>query len=198
MIKNVVFDIGNVLVKWDPFTVISSIFPEQDPQAIYQKMYPAWLDLNLGKLSEPQAILIYQQKLNTSIEKINKLLFELKHAQVMLPGMRELLHALYTRNIPLYSITDNVKELLEYHSKYSNFLHYFKGIVSSSDLGSLKPSPKNYQYLLDHYQLQAKECVFIDDLMANVNGAIAVGMYAFQFINANQCTQKLNELQIFI
>lgn len=55
-IKNIVFDVGNVLVRWEPFEVINSVFPEFEAEDFYRKIYPTWIDLNLGKLSEDEAI----------------------------------------------------------------------------------------------------------------------------------------------
>jgi hypothetical protein len=42
-IKNVVFDVGNVLIRWEPYEVINSVFPEVDSKAFFQKMYPVWI-----------------------------------------------------------------------------------------------------------------------------------------------------------
>ena len=61
IIKNIVFDIGNVLVRWDPYKVIKSVFPEHDPDVFYNLMRPVWLDLNLGKITETDAIDLYHQ-----------------------------------------------------------------------------------------------------------------------------------------
>ena len=54
-IKNVVFDVGNVLVRWDPHAIIQLVFPEYDPVEFYAAMQTVWLDLNAGKCSEEKA-----------------------------------------------------------------------------------------------------------------------------------------------
>ena len=195
-IKNVVFDIGNVLVKWAPHEVIKSVFPELDPIKFYEKMYPIFIDLNLGKLSELEATLLYEKQLNIPWQQIATLMAKLKTSQTLLPGSLELLQKLYIAKIALYSITDNIKETIHYHRIHSNFLHYFKGIVVSADLGILKPDQKIYRYLLDKYALKPSESVFIDDVLINVEGALSVNMHAFQFINAQQCQNQLIELGI--
>ena len=58
-IQNVIFDVGNVLVRWSPLEVIESIFPNYKPQELYQKMRPIWLDLNLGKKNHYQEVYNY-------------------------------------------------------------------------------------------------------------------------------------------
>ncbi len=195
-IKNVVFDIGNVLVRWSPHEVISSIFPEQEPVKFFAQMHPVWIELNLGKLTEEEAILLYHAQLNISKEKIAQLLFEFKNTQVPIPGSVELLQKLHALNIPLYSITDNIKEIIDYYRTQRNFLHYFKGMAVSADIGILKPNAGIYRHLLEKYELNPAECVFIDDLEKNVNGALSLGMHSFQFLDAQSCEIKLTELDI--
>ena len=58
-IKNIVFYVGNMLVRLAPFEVINSVFPEFEPEDFYQKMRSIWIDLNLGKLTENEAISHY-------------------------------------------------------------------------------------------------------------------------------------------
>ena len=195
-IKNVIFDFGNVLVRWVPYEVIKLVFPEYDPVQFYEQIRPVWVDLNLGQLSIKEAIIIYQNKLNISEKQITRLMHELTISQTPISNSLELLHKLYAANIPLYSITDNIKEIIEYHRIHSNFLHYFKGIVVSANIGVLKPDQKIYKYLLNQYNLNPTESVFIDDVAANVEGALSVGMHAFQFIDAKSCENKLIELEI--
>ena len=195
-IKNVVFDIGNVLVKWSPYEVLEQLFPQKGAKELYQQIRPIWIDLNLGKLTEQEAILGYQDLLNVPEKQLAELMQLLKTSQTPLPGSLELLKKLHAGNVPLYSITDNVKEIMEYHRLNSNFLHYFSGIAVSAEIGILKPNEKIYRYLLEQYKLDPAESVFIDDLMANVEGARAVGMHAFQFISAESCESELIEFGI--
>ena len=195
-IKNIVFDIGNVIVRWAPHEVVKSVFPDKDPEQFLKQIYPIWLDLNLGKFSESQAISMYHDQLDISKAKLSYFLDELKTSQKFIPGSIELLQKLYSLGFPLYSITDNVKEILAYHKAHSNFLHYFKGIISSSDVGIVKPDKRIFQYLLDKYELMADESVFIDDLVRNVEGAKSVGMQAFQFIDSESCEKELLKLGI--
>src|SRR5688572_11860283 len=126
-IKNIVFDVGNVLVKWAPHEAIQSVLPEHDPIILYKNMFPIWLDLNLGKLTEHAAIDLYHTHLTVPQKKIAELMQLLKTSQTPLPGSLELLHKLQAASIPLYAITDNIKEFIEYHRTQSKFLHYFEG-----------------------------------------------------------------------
>lgn len=196
VIKNIVFDIGNVLVKWAPYEVLSPIFPEQDEKELFEKMRPIWIDLNLGKYTETEAISLYHEELGLPKDKLQKMMYEFKVRQTPLPGSIELLQRLSDLEFNLYSITDNVRELMEYHRRNSEFIHFFKDIIVSADIGVLKPDSRIYEHLLKKHNLVAKECVFMDDLEVNVEGAKSVGMHSFQFFDTNQAIKELSKLSI--
>jgi len=101
-IQNVIFDVGNVLVRWSPFEVIDSIFPNYKPQELYQKMRPIWLDLNLGKISEKDAIKLYHSILGLPINDLEKLMLGFKTHQKPLSGSTQLLDKLKKLEIKLY------------------------------------------------------------------------------------------------
>ena len=196
-IKNIVFDIGNVLVRWAPHEAIQFIFPEQDPECFFQQLRPIWLELNLGKLSEEQAVNLYHTQLNLPKDKLIDLMLKFKTLQTPIPGSLELLQKLQTLDFSLYSITDNVKEIMDYHHRErSAFLPFFKGIISSADVGILKPDRKIFQYILNKYELVAAESIFIDDLIKNVEGARAVGMKAILFTDIESCKKELIKLGV--
>ena len=127
---------------------------------------------------------------------MQQLILELKQHQTPIPHSLALLQKLKGMDIELYCITDNVKEFIDYHRVHSEFIDYFKGIVVSAEIGILKPNKAIYEHLLKQYHLDPSECVFIDDVLANVAGALSVGMYAFQFTDTKACEEKLIELGI--
>ena len=195
-IKNVIFDIGNVLVRWAPEEVVKSIFPDADPTYFIKQMRSLWIDLNLGKLTEIESLSAFANQLGISEQEVLTLMLRLKTSQTPVAGSLELLKKLHMARIPLYSITDNVKEIVEYHKLNSEFLQYFRGVVVSADVGVLKPDQKIYRHLLDTYKLVPQESVFIDDVQMNVDGALAVGMHSFQFKDSKGCAIKLREMGI--
>ena len=70
-------------------------------------------------------------------------------------------------------------------------MEFFDGIVVSADIHCIKPSAKIYQYLLERYDLIPEECLFIDDRLENVSGAIEVGMQGYQFKNDFEELRKM-------
>ena len=73
-------------------------------------------------------------------------------------------------------------------------LRDFKYVAVSGRLRMVKPDPEIYLHLLQHCGLQAKNCLFIDDVIKNVDGARAVGLHAVQFTDPEEVTLKLREL----
>lgn len=199
MVHNVVFDIGNVLVRWAPQDVVGNFFQDEESLPdLTLKIFksPLWYDLNLGKLTEKEAIKLYSQQLHIPEGKLEELMGAIKESLVPLEGSFELLDELYARGVPLYSITDNVHEIMAYLRKRYDFIKKFSGVVVSAELGVLKPSPMIYEHLINQYRLIPQETVFIDDLLKNVEGARNLGLHGIQFSDATQCREELKRLGI--
>jgi putative hydrolase of the HAD superfamily len=194
-IKNIVFDVGNVLVRWDPLAVVAKMFPgEADPHKLTQQIFKseAWHDLNRGKISEIALIKQYHQQMGIELKHLEMLMVAIKESLKPLPGSFELLEDLYQAQFSLYALTDNTHEIMAHLRKQYNFWNRFRGVVVSADVGSLKPEPAIYRYLLDTYQLNPAETLFMDDLPANVAGAEAVGITGICFQSLPQCLQDLH------
>lgn len=200
-IKNIVFDIGNVLLTWDPQKIIIDFLPEfPDPQALAKEIFKSetWMDLNRGLITEREAILIYHKNVPwLQLSQLEDLMARVKESLTPIDGSLELLNTIYESGIPIYSITDNVKEIVTYLKVKYDFWEKFTGVVVSADIGYLKPAQEIYQHLLQSHQLTPAETLFIDDILPNVEGAQRTGIRAFQFIDAKSCESALkNEWQL--
>ena len=74
-IKNIVFDVGNFLVKWAPEEITARAFPDEPfPIELSQRIFKSqiWNDLNLGKLTEAESVKIYNQQLDLPVEALKK------------------------------------------------------------------------------------------------------------------------------
>ncbi len=196
-----VFDVGNVLLTWDPLNVVHTVFPDEaSPQSLTQAIFKSeiWLDLNRGLITENEAVSLYRKQLPAIFQdQFEELMRQIKISLTPIPGSFELLEKLHKNHVPLYSITDNVKEIVEDLKVKYDFWQKFTGLVVSADVGVLKPAPEIYLHLLQDYQLNPSETLFIDDHLPNVIGAHQVGMSAFQFIDAVSCERILrNEYKI--
>jgi len=200
-IKNVVFDIGNVLLRYAPEEVVRLAFPQElFPEDLTKSIFKSqiWYDLNLGKITEKQAIRQYHRKLSIPVVKLEELMSAVKESLLPLEGSLELLDELYRKEITLYSITDNVKEIIKYLKGKYTFFNVFSGMSISAEIGVLKPAAKIYNHLIENYNLDPQETVFLDDLKANVEGAESIGMKGIHFNNAAQARKELQALGIEI
>ena len=198
-IKNVVFDVGNVIVRWSPLEITRLTFGELDDletqaRSIFQSTI--WLDLNKGFLTDNEAKLRYQQELDLSSLECDRLFYYVKQTQILLYGSVELIERVKRSGYGVYALTDNVVEIVEYLKSTYQFWPLFDGAAVSAELGMLKPQPEIYQALLSNNGLEASETVFIDDMPYNVEGAKAVGMAGIQFSDVSQCERELLALGI--
>ena len=191
---NVVFDIGNVLVHWEPRALYRKIFATEAEVDwfITNVCNSAWnLEQDRGR-SFAEAVREATARFPAHAEAIAA--YDRRwHETVLGPidGSVEILEDLHQRGTPLYAITnfnqDKFRETLERFG----FLSAFRDIVVSGDERILKPDPAIYRLLLDRNGLAASSCVFIDDSEKNVLGAKSVGMKAIHFTTPDALRMEL-------
>jgi 2-haloacid dehalogenase len=181
---NVVFDIGNVLVHWEPRALYRKIFASEDEVEwfIANVCTSDWnLEQDRGR-SFAEAVREATARFPEHADAIAA--YDLRWHETMpgpIDGTVGILEELRQRGTPLYAITnfnqDKFRETLERFA----FLRTFRDIVVSGDERLLKPDPAIYRVLLERNGIDAAACVFIDDSEKNVRGAEAVGMKAIHF-----------------
>jgi len=197
LIKNVVFDVGNVIVRWAPSEIVKLTFGEDDPaDQLVTKIFQSdiWLNLNKGLVTEFQAKSQYQSEHGLSIIECDRLFYYVKHTQLLIFGSVALMGRLKAAGYGIYALADNVSEIVTYLKDTYEFWDIFDGGLASSDIGSLKPEPEIFNALLSRYSLVAQETVFIDDMPYNVKGAESVGISGIRFKNSAQCEQALKAI----
>ncbi|WP_234495729.1 HAD family hydrolase [Vibrio maritimus] len=197
-IKNVVFDVGNVIVRWSPIEIVNLTFGTlgDESQELATRIFQSetWLNLNKGLLTEQQAKAQYQTTLDLSAAECDKLFYYVKETQILLFGTLDLINRLKQAGYRIFALTDNVNEIVAHLKQRYDFWPLFEHATISSELGFLKPSNDIYRSLLTHNGLIAEETVFLDDMPYNVEGAKNNGMHAIQFADAEQATGALREL----
>ncbi|HFQ5304855.1 TPA: HAD family hydrolase [Vibrio vulnificus] len=198
-IKNVVFDIGNVVVRWAPLEIIRLTFGEgnsleEQAKSIFQS--EIWLSLNKGRITESDAKAQYQETIGLTELDCERLFYYVKQTQILIYGSVDLIKRCKPSGYNVFALTDNVHEIVSHLKARYTFWDLFDGATVSAEVGLLKPQPEIYHSLLSKHDLQASETVFIDDMSYNVKGAEAVGMSAIQFVSAAQCEQALRSLGV--
>jgi 2-haloacid dehalogenase len=192
--KIVVFDIGKVLIDWDPRHLYRTMFSEEAEMEAFLREVCArdWiLELDRGK---PFAEAVIERiALFPHYEKEIRAFDERWHEtnRGVIEGSMAVLKKLRVDGVPNYAITNFSAEKFEGARTAFPFLDSFDGIVVSGRERLLKPDAAIYRLLLDRHNLKAGDCIFIDDSAANVAGAKAVGMHGHHFIGAERLARDL-------
>jgi 2-haloacid dehalogenase len=177
----IVFDIGNVLLDWDPRHLYRRIFSDAERMEWFlenvchqtwnreQDRGRAWADAVAERVAA-------HPDWENEIRAFDARWHETVAGEIAV-NVR-LLEALKAAGWPLYSITNFSREKFAECLVRYPFMGLFDGIVVSAHDRLMKPAPAIYRVLLDRYRLKAAECLLIDDVLENCEGAEAVGMRA--------------------
>jgi putative hydrolase of the HAD superfamily len=199
-IRNIVFDVGNVLVPWDPLGIERAAFGEARVEAAGfvppLRGNPVWLAVNRGELSLEEAKALYVAQHGFEPHEIDALWEALYAAFPLITDTRALMDELRGEGYRLFAITDNVHEIVAQLKRDYDFFDMFEAAAVSAELGFLKPDPRIYHWLLETGGIEAGESVFLDDVQRNVDGAKAVGMHACLFTHAARAREDLRALGV--
>jgi putative hydrolase of the HAD superfamily len=193
-IRNIVFDLGNVVVRWDPVLISVRTFGEEKASPEFVRSifgHPLWLQLNRGEISEADAGQAYCDLLDLDPRQMERFFFHVKDSQALVPGTVDLMARLSSAGYRIFALSDNVREIVLYLRQKYDFWRHFEGAVISAELGVLKPDARIFAYLLDAFELEAEETIFLDDVPRNVEAARATNMHAVQFVSASQAESDL-------
>lgn len=191
MIKNMIFDMGNVLLSFSPHKYVDALpLNDKDKRIIYNEVYSSWKNsyLDRGDFTEEAYV---EACVNTIGEKfrthIEELVYNWSKDVVAVPGMKELIKELKDKGYKIYLLSNAGYRQHEYWEKIPGH-EYFDGTLISCDVKTLKPEPKMYEALFKKFKLTPSECLFIDDLPINIYGAMEAGMEGIVF---NDETEEL-------
>lgn len=179
MIKNIIFDLGNVLLNFRPAEFLEKKnYPEDIRTTILADIFESkeWLMIDNGDLTISEAIDSIARRSSLTKEEITRI-FDLR-VELMFPLDRnvKLLPELKKRGFRLYILSNFSLDGFEaVHSLYP-FFRYFDGGVISSKVKLCKPDRRIYETLMKRYSLIPEECFFIDDIETNVRAAELAGM----------------------
>lgn len=197
MIKNIIFDLGGVLLDWNPRYLYKSYFNND------QEMEHFLADICNGEWNIKQdagrpfaeAVKELQAKFPEYAEAIQMYDDDWeKMLKCELPESIDLLKELKSMGYGIYGLTNWSAEKIGYAFANYSFFSLFDGIVVSGVEKVVKPDRKIYEILLERYSLKPGECVFIDDNPDNVDMAKALGINAIRFDNIGNVKEHLETL----
>lgn len=184
MIKNIVFDLGNVLVDFDPARFVME--KTEDPQQqmlLMSEIFGSvdWLRFDKGLMNRAELLVSVNSRLPEELHAVAEdLLATWYNGLNSIPQMAELPQRLKEKGLSLYILSNAPKDYYLYEDKVPNH-SAFDGIFISADWKLSKPEHEIFRTFYSHFRLNPAECYFIDDSAANILAAEETGMYGFHF-----------------
>jgi len=200
MINTIIFDLGAVLIDWNPHYMYSTVFDneEETKHFLATVCTSDWNEeQDAGRPLQEGTDLLVQQY--PEHEANIRAFYGRWHEMLGDPfwDTVEIFKRLKeTGKYKIYALTNRSAETFPVALERYEFLHWFDGIVVSGAEKMRKPTPEFYQVLLDRYNVKAEEALFIDDNKRNVLAAEKLGIKSIHFISAEQLKDELSMLEI--
>lgn len=181
MIRHLVFDMGNVLIHYDPAVFMDRLgVPEEDRPLLAREVFGSveWVRLDRGTVGQEEALASMEKRLPQRLRGYaRRLVCAWWEDGPLLPmeGMAELLAELKGLGYGIYLLSNATVHQPDYFPRIPGS-QFFDGGVVSAQWRLLKPERAIYETLFREYRLDPAECFFVDDLNINVEGALCAGM----------------------
>jgi 2-haloacid dehalogenase len=200
MINTIIFDLGAVLIDWNPHYVYRTIFDDEQEMKNFLATVctPDWNEeQDAGRsLHEGTELLIsqfpeHEANIRAFYGRWVEMLGEPFHDTVeVFKQLKE------SKKYKIYALTNWSAETFPFAVARFDFLNWFDGVVVSGTEKMRKPAPEFYQVLLDRYNVKPEDALFIDDNYRNVLAAEKEGIKSIHFKSAEELATELKELGI--
>ena len=185
-IKNIILDMGNVLLDYNPDTVVNKFCSNEESKSLIIKEFflgDEWKQMDLGYMTSNEAF----EKVKTRIpptyhNELKKCVYEWDFCMICINGAKEFCYCAKQYGYRLYVLSNASLDFYRYFPIQYD-VNLFDGIVLSSEAHILKPNSDIYKLLLNKYDLKPEECIFVDDRKENVLAAEELGMTGWVFEN---------------
>lgn len=200
MIKNIVFDMGNVIIRFDPELFMVRLgLAEEDRKLLKRELFVSleWSRMDRGSLTDEEAAEIVCRRVPERLhDAVRRLVGMWDRPILPVEGMYELVEELRGMGYGIYLLSNASFRQHDYWPRVPAS-KFFDGRLISADVKLVKPQPEIYRLLCDKFSLVPEECVFIDDSTSNAEGAYFCGINALVFHgDAHEMRLKLNELGV--
>lgn len=200
MIKNVVFDMGNVIIRFDPEHFMLRLgLGEEDRKLLRREVFLSleWSRMDRGSLTDEEAAELICRRVPERLhDAVRKLVGMWDRPILPVEGIYELIEELKGMGYGMYLLSNASLRQHDYWPRVPAS-KFFDGTLISADVGLVKPQPEIYRLLCDRFSLIPEECVFIDDSTPNAEGAYFCGINALVFHgDADEIRLRLNELGV--
>jgi len=186
MIQNILFDMGNVLIHFDRRVFLDRLdVSEEDKQRLLREVFLSveWVQMDRGTLREETAEPLMCQRLPDHLHSaVHKLVSCWDEPMLPIAGMAELVEELKSKGYGIYLLSNASVRQHDYWPKIPGW-QFFDGKLISADEKVMKPHPDYYRTALERFHLKPEECFFIDDVPANIEGALYCSISGAVFHN---------------
>ncbi|EKE00627.1 MAG: HAD hydrolase, family IA [uncultured bacterium] len=203
--KIIIFDLGRVLIKWDPDVVYKKYFANDLAKIsrFYEEtnIWKTNAEMDCGR-SFHEALTELSSKFPSYREPIH--LWQSQWLEMIggpIEDSVKILKSLHAQGYPLYALTNWAKETFFPHIRHNptyTFLNNFNDIIVSGVERIIKPNPEIYKLLLQRHQLNPKNCIFIDDSQDNLVPAQNLGMATIKFTSPAQLIKELESHSVSV
>ena len=200
-IKTIIFDLGGVLIDWNPEYLYLDIFEGDRVKmnAFFEQV--CTMDWNenqdagypLSKATEDRIALFPEYE---TLIKIYYGRWEEMLGEAITGSVQILKKLINDPKFRVVALTNWSAETFPVALKRFDFLHWFEGIVVSGTEKTRKPYPEIYQITLDRFNIAPSETLFIDDNLRNIKGAEAIGINGIHFSSPEKLIIDLNNFKI--
>lgn len=198
MIKNIIFDIGGVLVDFHPVKTLQDMgLSFEEAEELYRIFVPDWYKLDEGIVPHED---IFNEMIKRTPEKYKKTADTFFHEYLFstvtsFDYSREWVKSLHDKGFNIYLLTNYSDDMFDFHWKnVFTFADFVDGEVVSAKVKLIKPDERIYRTILEKYGLDAGESVFIDDRLENVEAACRLGIHGIRFTELEEVKKELDSL----
>ena len=185
MIKNVVFDFGQVMVRFEPSYMVGRYVDDKDDAAlleevVFDRLY--WDKLDSGDISDDEVVSACRERLPERLWQVaERIYFDWIFNLPEIDGMRELVRYIKRQYGVRVLLLSNISTYFAEHADEIDVLREFEACVFSAVIGKVKPSADIFEYVCQKYGMLVEETVFVDDNPNNIKGAQSVGITGYLF-----------------
>lgn len=195
--KNIIFDIGSVLLgyRWMEMCLDAG-WDKGKAEKVGLGFFDnsKWSDFDAGFVTVDELVADIVKKHPELEEDARWFILSGKQMTVGRPRVWEMMGKLKEKGFGIYLLSNYSETLFTLHTEGLPFWEFVDGAVISYQIHQIKPNPQIYQYLLQTYHLEAKDCIFFDDRPDNTEGARALGIEAVTVVDGSE-EFLLGELQ---
>lgn len=187
-IKNYIFDLGKVLVHFDPMYMTKAYIRNEEDAAlvssvVFDRLY--WDPLDDGSITDKALKEACHARLPERLHNVADIVYDNWYFHLpFIDGMEELVLDVKHSGAKVFLLSNVSSGFAEQYHRvpgFSALFSHFDGLVFSGPLGIVKPKAEIFWHLLKQYGLNPEETVFIDDCAKNIAGALAVGIHGYLF-----------------